>query len=1166
MNNQLSNIAVQYRKFSKGQYIEHPQFNEFLDFFEDQDRLSRVLLQGVGIVCGLKPDLIYTNKLLSSIQLSQGVAITTDGDLLTLNNTNEVSKDLYVSDLKTVKIESKKYTYFKKYDNFKVNYPAFYYGKDNQIELWELATDEEANSGFQPISNLSDLENKYLLLYLEDYEKEVKPCRGVDCDNHGIQQIRNLKVLVTTANGINYILGKDKIQPHPLFVDDILGPVKQERVIVEQLILENDIDTPFSFTDLRDLYIKALDKNKYGEALFQKINTISQFMGTSGVNYSVFKNTLNKFLAKESGFQYAYDVVKDLADTYSEIIKLLPKAFTKCLPDVVSFPKHIMLGKLLSDTELDFSRHQFYNSPVLDDEKTTQRVKVLINRFNQQVLSFKYPDFVEIGVNSKIKITPSQKLNPLSNKAVPFYYELSVELLKAWNFDKTSNRSFRDNLAYDTGLALNAHIQDPLSFNIDKNSFYNIEGHQGLDYQIAFDQIKEIRDKQQLGFDIMLVSLDELKDNKDLVKAYFNEYVEKHPGLEHRRGVQRGGTFVIVYQNIGRDNRVVADFSLPYICCTPKNKIELSLPTTTICVESRPIPFKVMPANGEVKANVSANVKGGVELIGTQYFFNPKKVDLSLLDKEITFTVNGKPTNCSIKVISQPNIKVEVVEPVIYSGGDSKTTIVNFKVSGQNFENYTYSWDFLGNDFWVPLNPDKNGYVSYKYSNLDPKNIPVVRVKVSGGGCSETIPVNLPQTKECPVISNIKYTVVDNGNGTQTFTFDWDLPSDLSGITGLNIYDSSDLANGWHYESGSFRPRRTITLPLGKYSIRFGLVGSCKNPENTLELPGFNDIGIIKDPNNHPPVVSIKWKDTSGIEDRLCIQSACSFAIDVFATDQDGDIANIQIFKSTDNGTTWTSFTGSLTGTTFTDTINRAGMQLYKAIVTDMKNNKATSNILSYKKENHPPTVSIKWNDILGNGDRLCTQPICNYAVDVYTNDQDGDIASVQIQKSINNGATWSSFTGNFNGTTFTDSINGFGTNLYKVVVIDGENNTVTSNILSYKNEYRPTVVIDSISFPNKNCCIVELPTIIANAGGAQNLLLSNLPTRRLGLKGWGRGANELLYFWSKLEGPDVILENVNKDNLIIKDLKVGKYRFQLLVKDANSDAFEIDVAEIRVD
>ncbi|WP_346985742.1 hypothetical protein [Chryseobacterium sp. POE27] len=270
MNNQLSDISTQYRKFSKGQYIEYTQFNEFLDFFEDQDRLSRVMLQGVGIVCGFKPNLIYTNRILSSLRLSQGVAVTTDGDLLTLNNTNKVSEDVYVNDLKTIDIESKDYTHFKVYDDFKAKYQAFRNGAGKQIELWELATAQEAGDDFQPINNLTKLEDNYLLLYLESYEKEVKPCRGVDCDNHGVQQIRNLKVLVTTAEGIANILGKDRIQPHPLFIDDIMGYGKQERVIIERLIEGQGIDKKFLSSDVKSLYSTVLKNNDYGRIIFEK--------------------------------------------------------------------------------------------------------------------------------------------------------------------------------------------------------------------------------------------------------------------------------------------------------------------------------------------------------------------------------------------------------------------------------------------------------------------------------------------------------------------------------------------------------------------------------------------------------------------------------------------------------------------------------------------------------------------------------------------------------------------------------------------------------------------------------------------------------------------------------------------------------------------------------
>ncbi|MDW9382825.1 PKD domain-containing protein [Chryseobacterium sp. JV558] len=747
MKNQLSNISVQYRKFSKGQYIEDPdQFNEFLDFFEDQDRLSRVLLQGVGIVCGLKPKLIYKNRLLNSIQLSQGVAITTDGDLLTLNTTSKTSEDLYMSDLKTVDLENKSFTHFKGYDNFKVKYPAFYEGSE-QIELWELATAQEAKTDFQTINNLTNLEGKYLLLYLEDYEKEVKPCRGVDCDNHGIQQIRNLKVLVTTASGITHILGEegfslpdpvtgvvkpkrqDRLQPHPLFIEDIMEPVKQNRIILERFVTKNKVEV----SDLKKMYIKAIDKADYGKSIFEKIAAIAKILRIPSASYESFKVSLDRVINQETGFQYTYDVIKDLMDTYSEIIELLPKAFTKCLPDFASFPKHIMLGKLISDIQLDFSRHQFYNSPALDDEKATQKVKTLINRFNQQVGRFD-PDTI-IKNKERVKITPSQKLNSLSNKAIPFYYQATEEFLKTWNFDKTSNRSSGNNLTFDTDWVLIGKSEQvsPLNLNIDNNSFYNIEGHQGMDHRIAFEQIKEIRDKQQLGFDIMLLSLEELVGNKDLSKAYFNEYVEKNSGLEHKRGVERRGTFIMVYDSI-RNPKVIADFSLPYICCTPKAIVKLSLPESVICAESKPIPFTVSPMNGIVKASVGS----GVKLINGQYFFDPEAVEEQYRGQEITFTVNGKPTDCSIKVVSQPEIKIEVVD-VFYPEDESIITELHLKVSGEGFENYTYSWDFLNNGHVINKQPDEKGNVSYEFYNLDPKNIPLIKVSVSGHGCTQDI-------------------------------------------------------------------------------------------------------------------------------------------------------------------------------------------------------------------------------------------------------------------------------------------------------------------------------------------------------------------------------------------------------------------------------------------
>lgn len=202
---------------------------------------------------------------------------------------------------------------------------------------------------------------------------------------------------------------------------------------------------------------------------------------------------------------------------------------------------------------------------------------------------------------------------------------------------------------------------------------------------------------------------------------------------------------------------------------------------------------------------------------------------------------------------------------------------------------------------------------------------------------------------DCPQVYNITYSVVDNGDGTQTFTFNWDLPVDMSGITGLNIYSSEDPSNGWYFENGSFTPPRTMTLYLGKYDFRFGLVGSCAMGE-TIDLPGIDQIGIVESDDDNPPTVLIRWDDNQGQEDRVCTNSVCNFIVEVYATDPDNDIVNIQILKKVNNGN-WNVLISNLQVNIFNDSINTTGTQQYKAIVIDANNNQAESNILSYAKQ-----------------------------------------------------------------------------------------------------------------------------------------------------------------------------------------------------------------------
>src|SRR5262245_11882007 len=79
VRNSLATITTGYSIFEKDQVLTHEQLNSVADYFDDQTRLTRIKLLGVGIVCGLR-----VSAQGSTIKVTQGAGVTTDGDLLYL--------------------------------------------------------------------------------------------------------------------------------------------------------------------------------------------------------------------------------------------------------------------------------------------------------------------------------------------------------------------------------------------------------------------------------------------------------------------------------------------------------------------------------------------------------------------------------------------------------------------------------------------------------------------------------------------------------------------------------------------------------------------------------------------------------------------------------------------------------------------------------------------------------------------------------------------------------------------------------------------------------------------------------------------------------------------------------------------------------------------------
>src|SRR4051812_48111625 len=102
INLSLAELSRQYTVFERNQVLSDVQLNGVTDYLNDQDRLSRLLLLGVGVHGGLR-----VSKAKTAVSITNGVGVTTDADVLWLDKTVTFSR-------------------FRKYDETAPRYDPFY--------------------------------------------------------------------------------------------------------------------------------------------------------------------------------------------------------------------------------------------------------------------------------------------------------------------------------------------------------------------------------------------------------------------------------------------------------------------------------------------------------------------------------------------------------------------------------------------------------------------------------------------------------------------------------------------------------------------------------------------------------------------------------------------------------------------------------------------------------------------------------------------------------------------------------------------------------------------------------------------------------------------------------------------------------------------------------
>ncbi|MCG8701782.1 MAG: hypothetical protein MI922_27260, partial [Bacteroidales bacterium] len=496
------NQVTDYNLYRDNQVLTAQQLNKNVKYFDRQLRLSRVCLQGCGIVCGME---VSYNSGQKKITISKGNGITTDGDLLLL-------------DKKTT------YTKFKLFDDQKAKYPPFLNG-ETQINAWQLFPGNSTVSDIEPLTafNTSErnLSNMVVVLYLSSYEEPPKDCNTTDCDNLGLKQINNLVVLLVSKDDIDNIIDSndalfDKNEEIKALTSNY-NELSVPRVVLSELPASD-------YLKLHDVYHKVITET--GPALR---NALIDTLNDKSLNFitgklydvttnSIWKSVLNQaFSAVKSysalNIQYRYDFLKDLTEAYNEFVYELNELVVECCPSVNSFPKHLMLRELVlpSTNEAPGYRHSFYPSPIITNaDERIRRIQALHLRINDMIRTFRVEiaNVSELEDNVPVRITPSTTpINPLGLRAIPYYYS-KQKANKYWNYDKTLRRKENTVLSYHAEkYAASTAITNPLDYSIDKNDFFRIEGHIGRTYQNVLIELIGKKTAEGLPFDVIALKL-----------------------------------------------------------------------------------------------------------------------------------------------------------------------------------------------------------------------------------------------------------------------------------------------------------------------------------------------------------------------------------------------------------------------------------------------------------------------------------------------------------------------------------------------------------------------------------------------------------------------------------------------------------------------------------
>lgn len=493
----MDSTELIYPVFEANQVLSSANLNDMFEYLDEQTRLTRADLIGIGTVCGLEAGLDGE----AGIRLTRGCGVTSQGYLIV------EPSDLPLTHVRTYTLPLE-YGY----------QPFMKPGSDPaaQYKLWELFTDDDEPGAESLATSGLEMADMAVVLFLELRKDRMRNCSPNGCDDRGTEVATTVRRLLVDVDDLRAVIEAGRSAGTiPLAVEiekrldlpnlrmprfDVpnTAPVAPERVLAGfQAAFRMNTIAATTASALSALYraFKPLVGEDYANDPFVAFATRFGFLDSRPVTVGQVR-----FL------QYYWDLFDDLIAGYDEMRRKGTDLLCACCPPQGLFPRHLVAGRLAPVAGDTFEyRTRFVPSPAVSDcANRSREVRMLFRRLVTMV-----ERFTELPPDKVIKVTPSQwGAAPLSAKAIPYYYDQNgtPALFQVWNPTRTAQRQADLNLSYRADEYVPPappFVTDPLRFDLEPNDFLRIEGHLGKNVHLALESLLSLRTSRRLPFDVI---------------------------------------------------------------------------------------------------------------------------------------------------------------------------------------------------------------------------------------------------------------------------------------------------------------------------------------------------------------------------------------------------------------------------------------------------------------------------------------------------------------------------------------------------------------------------------------------------------------------------------------------------------------------------------------